>query len=145
MIVIRMTVTPIPIRPLFLLLYFCKRPILSVSLGEVPAIGMVFVVIPIVIVLVVTVVDAVTVLIVSTVLFLTSVFLLSGCSSHCRWCGKGCSEKKGTEEISIVTVHVVSSRLEISLSETPPREEYVLIAPHGIFNTAHLLKSSPWD
>jgi FlaA1/EpsC-like NDP-sugar epimerase len=106
-IMIRMTVTPLPIRPLLLLFRSRKRPILSVSLAEVQTIGMVFVVIPIVIVPVVAVVEPVAVLIVSMVFFLSSVVLLPGRSTHCRWYSKRCSKKKGTEKISIATVHVV--------------------------------------
>jgi hypothetical protein len=72
-IVIRMTVTPIPIRPLRLAVRFSEGTIPSVILLEIPAIGAVFVVIPIVIVLVGTVVDPIAVLIVSTVVSLASV------------------------------------------------------------------------
>jgi len=68
---------------------------------------MVFVVIPIVIVPVVTVVEAVAVIVVTSVFFLASIVLLSGRTTHCRWGNKGCSKKKGTEQISVITVHFV--------------------------------------
>lgn len=106
-IVVRMTVTPIPIRPLLLLSHFSERPIFSVSLPEVYAEGTVFVVIPIVIVLVVTVVEPIAVIVVTTVFFLSSVVLCPGRSADYRWRGKGRSKKNGTEKISISTVHVV--------------------------------------
>ncbi len=128
-IVIRMTVTPIPIRPLLPAVRSSKTTIRSVILLEVLTIGTVFVVIPLVIVLVVTVVEPVAVLIVSMVFFLTSVVLLPGRSTHCRWCSKGCSKKKGTEKISIATVHLGFLLLEISISETSARNQYASIAP----------------
>lgn len=75
-VVIRMTVAPIPICSLLFLFQFGKRAVLSVILLEIPAVGMVFVVIPIVIVLVVAFIDTVAILIVSVILFLASVVLL---------------------------------------------------------------------
>ena len=106
-IVVRMTVTPLPIRPLLLLSHFRKRPILSVSLPQVQTIGVVFVVIPIVIIPVVTVIEPVTVIVVPTVFFLAPIVLRPGRSHHCRWSGNGCSKQNGTEEISMATVHLV--------------------------------------
>jgi hypothetical protein len=106
-IVIRMTVAPIPIRCLLLRFRFSKGTILFVSLAEVLTIGTIFVVIPIVIVLVATVIDPVLVLVVSMVFFLASIVLRLGRSTHRCWGGKGCSKKKGTEQISITMVHIV--------------------------------------
>jgi hypothetical protein len=106
-IMIRMTVAPIPVRPLLLLLHFSKRTILSVSLPEVLTIGTIFVVIPIVVVLVVTVVDSVAVLVVTTVFFLTPIVLWPGRCANRWWSSKGCSKNKGTEKISVTTMHVV--------------------------------------
>ena len=106
-IVIRMTVAPIPIRRLLLRFRFGKGTILFVSLAEVLTIGTVFVVIPMVIVLVATVIDPVLVFIVSMVFFLAPIVLRLGGSTNCCWSGKGCSKKKGTEQISVTTVHVV--------------------------------------
>jgi len=106
-IVVWMTVTPLPIRPLLLLSHFRKRPILFVSLAQVQTIGVVFIVIPIVIVPVVTVIEPVTVIVVPTVFFLASIVLRPRRSHHCRWSGNGCSKQKGTEKISMATVHVV--------------------------------------
>jgi len=106
-IVIRMTVTPLPIRSLLLLFHFRKRTILSVSLAEIQTIGMVFVVIPIVIVPVVTVIEPVAIIVVTTVFFLASIVLRPGRGNQCRWSGKGCSKQKGFEKISMATVHVV--------------------------------------
>jgi hypothetical protein len=54
-----MTVTPVPIRLLLLLFLFGKGPILFVIVLKIPAIGMVFAVIPIVVVLMGTVIDPV--------------------------------------------------------------------------------------
>jgi hypothetical protein len=106
-VVIRMTVAPIPIRRLLLRFRFSKGTIIFVSLAEVLTIGTVFVVIPMVIVLVATVIDPVLVLIVSMVFFLAPIVLRLGGSTNCCWSGKGCSKKKGTEQISVTTVHVV--------------------------------------
>jgi hypothetical protein len=106
-LMIRMTVAPVPIRRLLLRLRFRKRTIVLVFLAEVLMVGTVFVVIPIVVVLVATVIDLVLVLIVSTVLFLTSIVLRLARSTNCCWSGKGCGKNKRTEKISIPTVHVV--------------------------------------
>jgi hypothetical protein len=109
-IMIRVTVTPIPVRPLVFHFYFDKGPILSVPLGEVHMVGTVFVVIPIVIVLVVAVVDPVLALIVSVVILLASIVLRLGSGANCRWRSKGCSKKKRTYKILISTVHVIFLR-----------------------------------
>jgi hypothetical protein len=106
-IMIRMTVAPVPIRRLVPVFRFSKGPILFVSLVEVLSIGTVFVAIPIVVILVATVVDPVVVLIVSMVFFLASILLRLGRSTNRCWGGQGCSKQKGTEKISITTVHVV--------------------------------------
>ena len=72
-----MTVPPIPIGPLLPAARFSNRTIFFVIPLEIPAIGMVFVRIPIVIVLVAAVVDAFAFPIpVSLVFFLMSVVLL---------------------------------------------------------------------
>ena len=107
LIVIRMIVTPLPIRSLILHSHLRKWPILSVSLAEVYPIGMVFVVIPIVIVPVVAVVEPVAVIVVTPVLFLPSIVLRLGRGTHCCWSSKGGRQKKGAEKISITTVHLV--------------------------------------
>jgi hypothetical protein len=135
-----MTVPPIPIRSLLPAVRSSKRTILSAILLEVQTIGTVFVFIPIVIVLVVTVVEPVAALLVSTVIFLTSVVLPPGRSTHCRWCNKGCSKKKGTEKISIVTVHHDFLLVGISMPETPARIEYAVSALGAMFDTVHLLR-----
>jgi len=96
-IMIRMTVTPIPISPLVPLPHFNKRMILSVPLAEIRAVGTIFVVIPIVVVLVGAVVNPVLVIIVAMAFFLTPVVLRPGRRTHCCWSGKGCSKKKETE------------------------------------------------
>jgi hypothetical protein len=107
-VVIGMTVTPIPVRPLLFHFYFDKGPVLSVSLSEVHTVGPVFIVIPIVIVLVVTIVDSVVVLVVSMVFFLSSIVLRLGRGAYRRRRGKCCRKKKGTEKILISTMHVCS-------------------------------------
>jgi hypothetical protein len=104
-IVVRMTVTPLPILTLFFHLQFHKGVILSVPFAEVYAEGTVFVVIPIVIVLVLTVIESVVV--VTTVFFLTPVVLRLGPSIHYRWRSQGCAENKKAEQILIATLHVV--------------------------------------
>jgi hypothetical protein len=105
-VVIWMTVAPIPVRLLVPLSLFGKRPVVSVTLLEIPAIGMVFVVIPIVIVLVITVVDSIAVLIVSMIFFLASAVLRLGPCIHCRWHSKSSSKNKRTEKILISSVHI---------------------------------------
>jgi hypothetical protein len=105
-IMIRMTVAPVPIRRLLPRLRFGKGTIVLVSLAEVLTVGTVFVVIPIVVVFVATVIDLVLVLIVSTVFFLASIVLRLGRSTNCCWGGKGCSKNKRTEKISVPTMHV---------------------------------------
>jgi hypothetical protein len=109
-IVIGMTVTPIPVRPLLFHFYFDKGPVLSVPLSEVHAVGTVFIVIPIVIVLVVTIVDSVVVLVVSMVFFLSSISIVLrlGRGAYRRRRCKCCRKKKGTEKILISTMHVCS-------------------------------------
>ena len=82
-IMVRMTMAPIPVCPLLLLPNLSKGPVLSVMLLEIPAISTIFVIVPIVIVLVITVVDPVAVLIVSMTFFLTSVVLRLARSIHC--------------------------------------------------------------
>jgi hypothetical protein len=106
-IVVRMTVTPIPIRPLISLFHFRKRTILSVSFTQVHAKGTVFVVIPVVIVPVITVIDAVAVIVVTTVFFLSSVVLRLACCVHYRWRSQGCCKNEKTEQILMATLHVV--------------------------------------
>jgi len=107
LIVVWMTVTPFPIRPLLLLFHFRKRPIFSVPLAQVLTIETVFPVVPIVIVPVVTVIEPVTVIVVPTVFFLASIVLGPGRRDHCRWSGNRCSKQNGTEKISMATVHAV--------------------------------------
>jgi hypothetical protein len=140
-IVVRMTVTPIPIRPLLPAVRFSKTTMRSVILLEILTIGTVFVVIPIVIVLVVTVVDPAAVTLAAMVFFSTSVVLLPGRSTHCRRHSKDCSKNKGTEKISTATVHVFFSWLEIPISETPASKESAVVIEQKMFDTAHLLKS----
>ena len=139
-ILIGMTVTPIPIRPLLLLFQFRKGPIRSVFLCEVLTIDAVFVLIPIVIVLVVTVVDPVVVLIVSMVFFLASVVLRLARSSHCWRRRKGCGKKKGTKKISIATLHFFFLLARDPLLENSAFEEYAFVSGEKMFDTAHLLQ-----
>lgn len=106
-IMIRMIVTPIPIRPLLLLFHFSEGPISLVLLSEILTIETVFVVVPVVIVVVGAVVDPVVILVVAMVFFLASIVLRPGRSHHCRWSGNGCSKQNGTEKISMATMHVV--------------------------------------
>jgi hypothetical protein len=140
-IMIRMTVTPIPIRPLLLLFQFSKGQIRSAFLADVLTIDAVFVIIPIVIVLVVTVVDLVVVLVVPMIFFLPSIVLSPGRSHHARWSGKGCSEQKRIEKISIAMVMSSSSWLEISVSETSARKECAFAISQTLFDRAPLAKS----
>ena len=107
MIVVRMTVTPIPIRTLFFRLQFHKGVILSVPFAEIYAIGTVFVVIPIVIILVLTVIEPVAVIVVTTVFFLTPVVLRLGRSTHYRRRRQCRSKNKKTEQIWIAALNVV--------------------------------------
>jgi hypothetical protein len=104
-IVVRMTVTPLPIRTLFFHLQFHKGVILSVPFAEVYAEGTVFVVIPIVIVLVLTVIESVVV--VTAVFFLTPVVLRLGPGIHCRRRCQCCAKNKKAEQILITTLHVI--------------------------------------
>jgi hypothetical protein len=106
-VMIRMIVTPIPIRPLLLLFHFSEGPISFVLLGEILTIEAVFVVVPVVIVVVGAIVEPVVVLIVAMVFFLAPIVLTPGRGHHCRWSGNGCSKQKGTEKVSMATVHVV--------------------------------------
>ena len=102
---IGMPVTPIPVRPLFFHSYFNKRPVLSVPLPEVHAVGTVFALIPIVIILVVAIVNPVVVLIVPMVFFLPSIILRPGTGADRRRRCDCCGKKKGTEKILISTMH----------------------------------------
>jgi hypothetical protein len=140
-IMIRMIVTPVPISSLLLLFQLGKRPIRSVFLFEILSIDTVFVVIPIVVILVVAVEDPVTVIVVTSVFFLASIVLRLGRSTHCRWSCKSCGEKKGTEKISITTVHVVFLLAqEFHLGILGPHRVAFVIA-QKMFNTVHLPKS----
>src|SRR6266849_2031782 len=106
-IVVRMTVTPVPIRRLFFHLQFHKGVIFSVPFAEVYTEGTVFVVIPIVIILVLTVIELVAVIVVTTVFFLTPVVLRLACCVHRRWRSQGSAKnKKKAEQILITTLHV---------------------------------------
>jgi hypothetical protein len=62
-IMIRMIVTPIPIRPLLLPFHFSKGPISFVLLGEILTIETVFVVVPVVIVVVGAIVEPVAIVV----------------------------------------------------------------------------------
>ena len=126
-IMIWMSVTPIPIRPLFTLFHLGERTILSVSLPEVLTIGTIFVVIPVVVVLVGAVIDPVAVLSVSMVFFLPSIVLWLGRSTNRHWGGKGRSKKKGTEKISITTVHFVFLLAQGLPLEILGRKEYAFV------------------
>lgn len=106
MIMIRMIVTPIPIRPLLLLFHFGEGSISFVPLGEILTVETVFVVVPVVIVVAGAIVEPFVVLIVAMVLFLAPIVLRPGRSHHCRWSGNGCSKQNGTEKISMTTVHL---------------------------------------
>jgi len=106
-IVIRMTVTPVPIRVLFFHFQFHKGVILSVSFAEVYAERTVFVVIPIVIILVLTVIEPVAVIVVAAVFFLASVILRLGPGIHRRRRCQCCAKNKETEQILIATLHFV--------------------------------------
>src|SRR4029077_6687635 len=106
-IVVRMTVTPIPIRTLFFHPQFHKGVILSVPFTEIHTIGTIFVIIPIVIILVMTVIETVAVIVVAAVFFLTPVVLRLVCCVHCRRRRQSCAKNKKTEQISIATLHVV--------------------------------------
>jgi hypothetical protein len=117
-IVVRMTVTPIPICPLIPHFDFNKWSILPVPLAEIGTIGTVFIVIPVVIVLVITVIDAVAVIVVTTVLFLTPVVLRLACCAHYGWRSQGCGKNEKTEQVLMTTLHVVFSRLRTSCSES---------------------------
>ncbi len=107
LIVVRMTVTPVPIRILFFHLQFHKGVILSVPFAKVYAERTVFVVIPIVIVLVMTVIEPIAVIVVTTVFFLTPVILWLGHRIHCRRRRQCPSKYKKTEQIFISTLHFV--------------------------------------
>jgi hypothetical protein len=106
LIAVWVTVAPVPIRLLVPLFRFSKGSVVSVALLEIPAIGMVFAVVPIVIVLVISVVDPILVLVISAVFFLSSVVLLSSRSAYCCGCSKRCGKHKKTEQISMITVHI---------------------------------------
>lgn len=106
MIVVRMTVTPVPIRRLFFHLQFHKGVILTVPFAEVYTEGTVFVVIPIVVILVLTVIEPVAVIVVTTVFFLTPVVLRFACCVHRRWRSQGSAKNKKAEQILITTLHV---------------------------------------
>jgi len=106
LIAIWVTVAPVPICLLVPLFCFSQGSIIFVALLEISAIGMVFVVIPIVIVLMITVIDPILVLVIPAVFFLSSVILLSGRSAYRCGCSKGCGKHKETEQISMITVHI---------------------------------------
>jgi hypothetical protein len=139
-IMIRMAVTPVPIRSLFFHLQFHKGVILLVPFAKVHAKGSVFVVIPVVIVVVGAVVDPVVILVVSVVFFLASIVLWPGRSHHYRWGGKGCREKKGTEKISVTTVHVIFLLARDFRPGNPACEDYAFVFGRKMFDTAHLFR-----
>jgi hypothetical protein len=130
-------VTPIPIRRLLLLFRLSKGTILFVPLAEVLTVGTVFVVIPIVVVLVGAIIDPVAVFIVSMVFFLASIVLRLGRSTDCRRGHKGCSKKKGTEKISITTVHIVFLLAQEFLRGVFSCGEYAVIAMEAMSHTEH--------
>jgi hypothetical protein len=121
-VLIWMTVTPIPIRSLLFRLRFSKGAIFFVFIAEVLTVGTVFVGIPIVIVLVATVIDPVLVLVVSMFFLLASIVLRLCRSGNCKGCGKN----KETEKISISIVHVVILLAQDFLSESLARNEYAV-------------------
>jgi hypothetical protein len=88
-IMIRMTMTPIPVRPLFLHFDFNEGMVLSVPRDKVLTVVMVLVVFPIVVILVITVIDAVAIVIVTPVLLLVPVILPRGGVTHGRWHSQG--------------------------------------------------------
>jgi hypothetical protein len=141
-IMIRMTVAPIPICRLLLLFRLGKGTILFVSLAEVSTIGTVFVVIPIMVVLVGAVIDLVVIPIVSMVFFLASIVLQLGRSTNCHWRGKGCTKKKGTDKISITTMHIVFLLAQEFHLGSLAHNEYPLITLEAMFDTAHSLHSN---
>jgi len=116
---------------------FSKGPILSVMVLEIPAIGMVFVVVPIMIVLVITVIDAVVVLIVSMIFFLTSIVLRLRRSIHCGWRGKSSGKNKRTEKILISSMHIFILLAEEFHRGIRGRTEYAGIALAAMSHTEH--------
>jgi hypothetical protein len=90
-VVIRMSVAPVPIVPLFFHFQFDKGMVLAVPFAEVYTVRTVLIVIPVVIVLMVPVVDPVLVFAVSVVFFLASVLLRPARRVHCRGRRESCA------------------------------------------------------
>jgi hypothetical protein len=138
-IMIRMTMTPVPIRTLFFHLQFHKGVILSVPFAKVCTEGTVFVLIPIVRILVVTVIEPLAVIVVTMVFFLTPVVLWLGRSTHYRRRSQCCSKYKKAEQIFISTLHFrFPSWLKTPISDSFVSKEYAVIRLEVMFDSALL-------